>query len=186
MQIFEILASVAFIGLIVIVAIWFFTTGGSLKRNRLEVLELWEPLSISIAKRFNLLKEIKPYIDKVEDEELSDAILLCENAYAISFQDQSPYNGAIGTEIFEKRILPKLSKDLGVMVSSKKVTLEKAKHIQKSIEISRVDMATKSEGYNKAALAFNVRINRFPNNIAQGVFSISPLEIFTTEDSRNH
>lgn len=185
MQIFEILASVAFIGLIIIAIMWFFTTGGSLKKNRLAVLELWEPLSISIAKRFNLLKEIKPYIDKVEDEELLDEILLCENSYAISFQEQSPYNGAIGNDIFEKKILPKLSRDLGVMVSSKKVTLENAKYIQKSIELSRADMTKKSEEYNKAALAFNVRINRFPNNLAQVVFSISPLEIFTTEDSRN-
>lgn len=162
------------IGIIVLLAIYVFTTYNSLVKTNNIVKEAFSTMDIYLKKRWdlvpNLVEVIKEYA-KYEKDVFSEITLIRTNSYEkMSIDNKININEKLTDEISK------------IMVISENYPELKASEnfLQLSKELTQIEdeIANSRKYYNGTVRILNTKIQMFPSNIVAGLFGFKQANMF--------
>lgn len=162
------------IGIIVLLAIYVFTTYNSLVKTNNIVKEAFSTMDIYLKKRWdlvpNLVEVIKEYA-KYEKDVFSEITLIRTNSYEkMSIDNKININEKLTDEISK------------IMVISENYPELKASEnfLQLSKELTQIEdeIANSRKYYNGTVRILNTKIQMFPSNIVAGLFGFNQANMF--------
>jgi len=169
---------IVIVGLVVVIAAWFFGVYNSFIRLRNQVKNAWAQIDVQLKRRYdlipNLVETVKGYAK--HERETLEAVIQARNAAmgANGVANQAAAEGELSSALSRLMVVVEQYPDLKAKQNFMQVQ-EELTSTENKISFAR-------QAYNDQVMQYNTRIQMIPANIVAGMCSFKDEEMFELKD----
>jgi len=169
---------IVIVGLVVVIAAWFFGVYNSFIRLRNQVKNAWAQIDVQLKRRYdlipNLVETVKGYAK--HERETLEAVIQARNAAmgANGVVNQAAAEGELSSALSRLMVVVEQYPDLKANQNFMQVQ-EELTSTENKISFAR-------QAYNDQVMQYNTRIQMIPANIVAGMCSFKDEEMFELKD----